>query len=53
MPSQGPIIKFELKTQFPDTVKNKDSNVTKKKKKKSRAYLFYTEPSLLVSSLIN
>lgn len=52
MPSQGPIIKFELKTQFPDTVKNKDSNVTKKKKK-SRAYLFYTEPSLLVSSLIN
>lgn len=32
MPSQGPIIKFELKTQFPDTVKNKDSNVTKKKK---------------------
>lgn len=45
MPSQGPIIKFELKTQFPDTVKNKDSNVTKKKKKKV-GHIFSTQSPL-------
>lgn len=44
MPSQGPIIKFELKTQFPDTVKNKDSNVTKKKKKVG--HIFSTQSPL-------